>query len=251
MEEQAKFFDMPEEVDLLNWRDYGRKLMGREFASKRNAELRQWFLGDWLLAGINKKVLADGKKALGLIQFWYEAKKITGYPRGTLKNFVWIAKEFPPSRRRDKLSWSHHREVARLPAVEQDKFLDSWIHRGKDGRTSISPLQMCRTELKRDDKDKADAAKILAYGKGERPPVFKDTYVKVTFNGFRSGEVLRFLFETEKQVHGQKTVEDLVKWLAWRGLQSVDGWENKGKAFLKRPDASWMRVERVARPRDS
>lgn len=42
----------------------------------------------------------------------------------TLRDQKWIAAKFELSRRRDKLSWSHHREVAALPARHADKMLD-------------------------------------------------------------------------------------------------------------------------------
>jgi hypothetical protein len=41
-----------------------------------------------------------------------------------LADAKWIAKEFIISRRREKLAWGHHREVAGLPQELQEKLLD-------------------------------------------------------------------------------------------------------------------------------
>jgi len=229
MEEQGKFFDMPEEVDLLHWRDYGRKLMGRDFASKRLADRRQWYLGDWLLAGIDKKVFADGK-ALKQQEFWQEAKKITGYPRGTLKNFIWVAKEFLPSRRRDGVSWSHHREVAKLPVAEQEKYLDRCSPTGKSGGKHLGSLKMLRSEIRGIAKSKNEwdelQARIERSKKGTQLP---ETF-KVTFDG----KVCAVLHHLRLVKKGHQTIEEFIGWLVARGLQSMDGWVDEGRAFLKR-----------------
>jgi hypothetical protein len=38
----------------------------------------------------------------------------------TLRNYAWVARSLPLSRRRDTLSFAHHAEVARPPECEQD-----------------------------------------------------------------------------------------------------------------------------------
>jgi len=52
------------------------------------------------------------------------AAAITGYDIQTLMNFVYVANRFPISRRREKLSWSHHAEVAALQESAQEVWLD-------------------------------------------------------------------------------------------------------------------------------
>jgi len=42
----------------------------------------------------------------------------------TLSNYAWVASKFPPARRREALSWSHHAEVAKLDPPDQDRWLE-------------------------------------------------------------------------------------------------------------------------------
>jgi hypothetical protein len=79
----------------------------------------QWWIGDWIRYGTGKW----GEK-------YAEAARITGYDPGRLRNIVWIASQFELSRRRDKLMFSHHEEVASLAPAEQDSWLDLAIEQG-------------------------------------------------------------------------------------------------------------------------
>jgi hypothetical protein len=80
-----------------------------------------WWVGDWLLYG-------EGRKA-DWGQKYDEAIERTGLAYGTLRNTVFVAKRFSQlSRRRDKLSWAHHQEVAGLP-TEKDQ--DKWLSRAE------------------------------------------------------------------------------------------------------------------------
>jgi len=49
-----------------------------------------------------------------------EAVRETGYDEGTLRNSASVCRRVEMSRRRDKLSFAHHAEVAKLPAEEQE-----------------------------------------------------------------------------------------------------------------------------------
>jgi hypothetical protein len=52
-----------------------------------------------------------------------EAIEQTSLDYQTLRNYAWVAKRFPLSRRRDTLSFGHHTEVAALSVPEQDFWL--------------------------------------------------------------------------------------------------------------------------------
>jgi len=73
----------------------------------------QWLLGDWI---------AYGNAKFG--ERYSLAGKITGYDTQTLMNMVYVASRFPISRRREKLSWSHHETLSALDLDEQDRWLD-------------------------------------------------------------------------------------------------------------------------------
>lgn len=51
------------------------------------------------------------------------AARITGYDVQTLMNMAYVASAYPPARRHEVLSWTHHAEVAGLDAVEREKLL--------------------------------------------------------------------------------------------------------------------------------
>lgn len=95
-----------------------------------------WWIGDWLRFG-NARY---GEK-------YVRASKITGYDVQTLMNMVYVASAVDPSRRRERLSWSHHAEVASLPPEEQDR----WLARVEENRFSVHDLRMLLREARRSD----------------------------------------------------------------------------------------------------
>ncbi|MFC3898198.1 LmbU family transcriptional regulator [Lentzea rhizosphaerae] len=77
------------------------------------AESVTWWIGD---------LLVYGQDAFG--DRYEQAIARTSLDYQTLRNYAWIAKKFPVSRRRDKLSFGHHSEVAALVESEQDVWLE-------------------------------------------------------------------------------------------------------------------------------
>jgi hypothetical protein len=95
------------DLDVTEWITQGRRLgtIGRGVA---------WWIGDWLNYGNSR----FGQK-------YSRAARITGYDVQSLMNMSYVASRFDCSRRREKLSWSHHAEVAGLAIEDQDMWLDS------------------------------------------------------------------------------------------------------------------------------
>lgn len=93
------------ELPLSQWSAAGRRLgaIGRGVG---------WWIGDWLNYG-NRRF---GER-------YTRAKRITRYDVQTLMNMVYVASRFPPERRREGLSFSHHAELAALAPDEQDRWL--------------------------------------------------------------------------------------------------------------------------------
>jgi hypothetical protein len=89
-----------------SWRTLGQRILGISKASP-------WCIGDWLVYG--QEAYGDRyRSALGTTDFDYQ----------TLRNYAWVARRFTLSRRRDRLSFQHHAEVAALPEVEQELWLE-------------------------------------------------------------------------------------------------------------------------------
>jgi len=102
---------LPEDISFDEWKTVGASL------ADQGAGL-PWAVGDWLRLGERKW----GDK-------YTEAVELTGMSSGVLRDAVWVANQFDHlSRRRDKLSWSHHREVAGLATPEEQ---DEWLDRAE------------------------------------------------------------------------------------------------------------------------
>ena len=89
-----------------SWRELGRQVV-------RVANCSAWWLGDWLVYG---------EQAYG--DRYEQAIIDTSLGYKTLRNYAWVARKLPVSRRRDTLSFGHHAEVAALPDDEQDVWLE-------------------------------------------------------------------------------------------------------------------------------
>jgi signal transduction histidine kinase len=113
------------ELDATDWLRQGRWLgsLGRAVG---------WWIGDWLRYG-NARY---GER-------YAAAERITGYDRQTLMNMVYVASRVEAPRRRELLSFSHHAEVAALPAPEQER----WLERAERDGFSVRVL---RREVQRD-----------------------------------------------------------------------------------------------------
>jgi hypothetical protein len=85
-----------------------------------------WWLGDWLVYGQAK---FPGR--------YRQAVKQTSLDYQTLRNYAWVARKFPVSRRRNTLSFQHHAAVASLPACEQEM----WLDRASFGRWPVAELR--------------------------------------------------------------------------------------------------------------
>src|SRR5262249_54303125 len=80
-----------------------------------------WWIGDWWAFGEHRygertKQLADTKDR--------------EYKLQTLMDAGWVSRQIETSRRREVLSWSHHKEVAALEPAEQDALLAEAVDKG-------------------------------------------------------------------------------------------------------------------------
>ncbi len=106
-------------MSLTAWRNLGRQIFVISDSSA-------WWLGDWLIYG-QSQYPDRYKRAIAETSLDYQ----------TLRNYAWIARQFAPSRRREKLSFQHHAEVASLDAGEQD----DWLNKAEQGGWSRNELR--------------------------------------------------------------------------------------------------------------
>jgi hypothetical protein len=96
---------LPRQLPFDAWLEVGRRLSAVASSSA-------WCLGDWLIYG---EVSFTGR--------YRDAIERTALDYQTLRNYAWVARKIPFSRRREKLSFGHHAEVAALPEPEQEYWL--------------------------------------------------------------------------------------------------------------------------------
>ena len=124
-----------EDMSFSEWLEYGRRLgvMGRSAG---------WWIGDWLTYGNH----VFGER-------YVRASRITGYDSQTLMNMAYVASRFDPCRRRGKLSWSHHAEIAAMEPDEQDH----WLEQAERDRLSVRCLResVRRERLRRKAEEEA------------------------------------------------------------------------------------------------
>jgi len=107
-----------------NWAAFGETL-------KQVDGALHWWIGDWLNFGEARY----GER-------YAQAIEDTGFAYATLRDDKWVSSRFGVSRRRDILSWSHHKEVAGLDETEQDKLLDAAIKE----KYSVRQLRQAKIE---------------------------------------------------------------------------------------------------------
>jgi len=115
---------------------------------KRAIDAIQWEIGAWILRGEERL----GTK--GAIDAAMEAAP--GRKPKTIKDYMYVAKTFPPSRRRDGLSWSLYKELweSGLSSDLQDSLLKSVAESSK--KESVSDLRRQIRKLKDPLRSKKD-----------------------------------------------------------------------------------------------
>jgi hypothetical protein len=138
---------------LEEWIETGRRLglLGRNVA---------WWIGDWLRYGNH----TYGER-------YTRASRVTGYDVQTLMNMVYVASRFAPGRRRERLSWSHHAEVAALTPVDQDR----WLDQAEQERLSVRCLrQEIRSQIRSASNGDASKQRALV-GATDSPASHEDS----------------------------------------------------------------------------
>ncbi|GAA4818657.1 LmbU family transcriptional regulator [Streptomyces ziwulingensis] len=96
---------IPSDLSFEEWEHAGSQIAGLLDSSS-------WWLGDWLVYG---KDHYDDRYQRGI--------RAVGLKYQTLRNYAWVSRRFEMRRRRAKLTFQHHAEVASLPVDEQEELL--------------------------------------------------------------------------------------------------------------------------------
>lgn len=111
---------LPPDLSFEDWTGVGEFLFWSKVHKEAELDTINWMLGDWLRFGEHK---------------WGEqyAQAVTemGLAYQTLANIQWTAGKFDDvSRRKEKLSFTHHAAVAALPAADADALLSDAEEQG-------------------------------------------------------------------------------------------------------------------------
>lgn len=106
---ERNFLIINDDVSKKEWKEIGRNL------SEIQGNIQFW-IGDWVRFG-NKKGFYTSSEV------YDEVVEITGFERGTIQNYKWVAEQ-TSSTRVEHLSFSHHRVVAKLDEDKQTYFLN-------------------------------------------------------------------------------------------------------------------------------
>jgi hypothetical protein len=102
------------EPDFKKWSALGRKI-GQALRSM------EFVIGDWLVYGERNFKSTGGRPT----NCDYEtAVRATGIDVAILRNYAYVSRKVTLSLRNDKVSWEHHRAVAKLPAEKQKHWID-------------------------------------------------------------------------------------------------------------------------------
>jgi hypothetical protein len=94
------------------------RALARQLGRMQNAV--RWWLGD-ILVLVENTWPKDGQPSFGK---WDDVLAELGLEPATGAHYRRVARGVPIERRRERLSWSHHERVAKLPAKEQEQWLD-------------------------------------------------------------------------------------------------------------------------------
>ena len=135
--------DVLDRLTLDDWRDLGAQIGS-------GARSMAFVIGDWL-------VYAEGSNGRGAFEeylsqsqnipgwFYQEASRITGMDVSTLSNYAYVARNVPRRVRNDRLSWEHHKKIAKIrDAAEKVRWLRLAAKAGQNGQP-VSTRRLARS----------------------------------------------------------------------------------------------------------
>jgi hypothetical protein len=102
--------NLPDGLDFDGW---ASRLSAAALAARGGL----WWLGDCLIYGEDRWGADAASSVLGPVE-------TACLSEGTIRAAAWVARAIPPGDRWAALSWSHHREVAALPAAVRQGWLE-------------------------------------------------------------------------------------------------------------------------------
>jgi len=93
-----------------------------------------FIVGDWLVYG-QSLFGTNGYPDRKVDQHSYQiAIAVTGLDLSTLQNYAYVSRSIPYSMRSERLSWEHHRLLAKLPDGDKQDWIDTCVAEADAGR---------------------------------------------------------------------------------------------------------------------
>ncbi len=137
------------DIPLETWIQVGTLLAKFERATS-------WALGDWLLHGESRPDWGER---------YSQAMEATELDYNQLANAKYVAQAFAQERRRDALTWSHHREVVGLEPAAQDE----WLTKAESEGWTVRQLRVKVKEAGGEKKESGGGS-----SKSDPPPAFAE-----------------------------------------------------------------------------
>lgn len=140
---------LPDSLTHAEWQAIGVRLHSAERSL-------MWWIGDWL---------CYGERRWG--EMYRDALAATGQAYTTLQAAKWVAQRFELLRRRNNLTWSHHREVAALAPATADALLDRAQQERmsiRELRTAVQRIHKCRRASTHDAPVVPSLSELIAAG---------------------------------------------------------------------------------------
>lgn len=189
---------------FLEWDELGRHLVSVEKGV-------QFCMGDWLNFGEKK----FGEK-------YSDALSLTGACYQTLRDYAWVASNVPLSARADKLSWRHHREVAKLEPKEQK----IWLGRAIAGLEKGEPFGVKRLARSIEEGRVVDISEIARVNENKGIPchILQINRLRAWLRDLKESGKLEELTERQRQAIREdfKPMEDLRTEMVELGLWSAE-----------------------------
>ena len=171
----------------------------------------QFYIGDKIIEGESEGYITRGK--------YDRVSELTGIEKQTLKEYVYVCNAINSFARANELPYTHHREVAKLPAPDQEYFL----REAAENHWSVSSLREAikQKEINDAEKDRDEEKKAKA------PAIYLES-CDMFLSRFESKSVDLLLTDPPYSTDLDNLSEFLDTWL----LDAINKVKDTGRVFI-------------------
>lgn len=148
------------DVTFDQWVDVGRPILNA-------AAYSPWYIGDWLLYAEQRWATNETGDEITSerARIRRAVADVANVDLESLRAYRWVAGNIAPGRRRAGVSWSHHQQVAALPAEVADGLLEQAEREGWSKRDLAAAVKAVNVlDVDEADEEQAPVSKPLRVG---------------------------------------------------------------------------------------